>query len=185
MTSTHTARPAAARTARARSPRVAVVGAGASGIALAARLRAEGIDTFTVFEKSDRVGGTWRDNTYPGLYCDVPSRYYSFSFAPSPDWSRVFAPGTEIRDYLERVVDDLDLRRFIQCSTGVLRDPKVPDIAGLDDFAGAWFHSARWDHDVRLAGQRVGVIGTGRRGDHHRARRRGRPPQPVRAHAGY
>lgn len=177
------------------TPRVAIVGAGASGIALAVKLRAAGIDTFTVFESSDAVGGTWRDNTYPGLYCDVPSRYYSFSFAPWPGWSRVFAPGTEIRDYLERVVDDFDVRRFIRFSTkvvdatwdepawrvvlddgteqrfdvlvaatGVLRDPKIPDVPGLDDFAGASFHSARWDHDVRLDDQRIGVIGTGSTG---------------------
>ena len=150
------------------TPRVAIVGAGASGIALAVKLRAAGIDTFTVFESSDAVGGTWRDNTYPGLYCDVPSRYYSFSFAPWPGWSRVFAPGTEIRDYLDRVVDDFDVRRFIRFSTrvvdatwaepewrvvlddgteqrfdvlvaatGVLRDPKIPGVPGLGDFAGA------------------------------------------------
>lgn len=193
MTSTRTApRPAPSA---ARSPRVAVVGAGASGIALGAKLRAAGIDTFTIFESAERVGGTWRDNTYPGLYCDVPSRYYSFSFAPSPDWSRVFAPGDEIRDYLEQVVDDLDLRRFIRFSTkvtgavwddpvwrltlddgteleadvlvaatGVLRDPNIPDIEGLDTFAGRWFHSARWEHDARVDGQRVGVVGTGSTG---------------------
>lgn len=177
------------------TPRIAVVGAGASGIALAVKLREAGIDTFTVFEKSDRVGGTWRDNTYPGLYCDVPSRYYSFSFAPHPDWSLVFAPGGEIRDYLEGVVDDFDVRRFIQFSTavteatwddpvwrltlddgneqefdvlvaatGVLRDPKIPDIPGLDDFEGEWFHSARWNHDVRLDGRRIGLVGTGSTG---------------------
>lgn len=176
-------------------PRVAIVGAGASGIALAVKLRRAGIDTFTVFEKAERVGGTWRDNTYPGLYCDVPSRYYSFSFAPHPDWSKVFAPGGEIRDYLEQVVDDFDVRRFVRFSTGVvdatwddpvwrltlddgsehvadvlvaatgvLRDPKIPDIDGLDEFAGAVFHSARWQHDVRLDDQRIGVIGTGSTG---------------------
>lgn len=188
-------RSATAPRDRRRTPRVGIVGAGISGIALAVRLRQAGIDTFTVFERSDAVGGTWRDNTYPGLYCDVPSRYYAFSFAPHPEWSRVFAPGAEIRDYLEQVVDDFDVRRFVAFSTtiteavwdepvwrvtlddgstrefdvlvaatGVLRDPRIPDVPGLEDFVGPWFHSARWEHDVRLAGRRVGVIGTGSTG---------------------
>ncbi len=185
----------ATRPTRSGTPRVAIVGAGASGIALAVRLRQAAIDSFTVFESSDAVGGTWRDNTYPGLFCDVPSRYYSFSFAPHPDWSKVFAPGEEIRDYLDRVVDDFDVRPFIRFSTrvtsarwddpvwrvrledgseadfdvlvaatGVLRDPNIPDIEGLDSFEGDWFHSARWRHDVRLADQRIGLVGTGSTG---------------------
>jgi cation diffusion facilitator CzcD-associated flavoprotein CzcO len=174
---------------------VAIVGAGVSGICLGVQLLQAGIDSFTIFEEADRPGGTWRDNTYPGLYCDVPSRYYSFSFAPHPGWSRVFAPGNEIQAYLEWVVDRFHLDPHIRygtgvtratwqdpvweveladgtvhtfdvvvSATGVLRDPNIPDIPGLDGFAGDWFHSARWNHDVPLEGRRIGVIGTGSTG---------------------
>ncbi len=71
----------------------AVIGAGMAGILSAVRLPEAGIEDFTIYEKADGIGGTWRENTYPGLSCDVPSQLYSFSFAPSPDWSRHFSPG--------------------------------------------------------------------------------------------
>ncbi|HEX6417875.1 MAG TPA: NAD(P)/FAD-dependent oxidoreductase [Acidimicrobiales bacterium] len=80
--------------------RVAIVGAGFAGLAMAIRLKQAGIDDFVVFERGDDVGGTWRDNTYPGAACDVPSHLYSFSFAPNPRWSRSFSPQHEILDYL-------------------------------------------------------------------------------------
>jgi cation diffusion facilitator CzcD-associated flavoprotein CzcO len=80
--------------------RVAVVGAGFSGIGLAIRLLQSGTSDFVVFERADDVGGTWRDNTYPGAACDVPSNLYSFSFAPNPSWSSSFSPQCEIEDYL-------------------------------------------------------------------------------------
>ncbi|HUI48406.1 MAG TPA: NAD(P)/FAD-dependent oxidoreductase [Acidimicrobiia bacterium] len=83
--------------------RCAVIGAGMAGILAAIKLADQGLDDFTVFEKADRVGGTWRENTYPGLSCDVPSHLYSYSFAPNPDWSRRFSPGPEIQAYFERV----------------------------------------------------------------------------------
>jgi cation diffusion facilitator CzcD-associated flavoprotein CzcO len=67
------------------TPKVAIIGAGMSGLCMAFKLQDAGLDTFTIFEKADEVGGTWRDNTYPGLTCDVPSRYYSYSFRPNPD----------------------------------------------------------------------------------------------------
>ena len=69
------------------------------------KLQDAGIDTFTIFEKADEVGGTWRDNTYPGLHCDVPSRYYSYSFRPNPEWSRLLPPGPEIQAYFRSVAD--------------------------------------------------------------------------------
>lgn len=93
-----------------RTPRVAIIGAGVSGLCMAIKLREAGIETFTIYEKSDRVAGTWRDNTYPGLFCDIPSRYFQYSFAPSADWTRVFSPGPEIGRYLERIADDYGLR---------------------------------------------------------------------------
>jgi cation diffusion facilitator CzcD-associated flavoprotein CzcO len=74
-------------TVPARSPRVAIIGAGMSGLCMAIMLRRAGITDVTVYEKAESVGGTWRDNTYPGLACDVPSRFYQFTFAPKPDWS--------------------------------------------------------------------------------------------------
>lgn len=180
-----------------RQPRVAIIGAGMSGICTAAKLRLAGMSDFVIYEKSGEVGGTWRDNTYPGLSCDVPSRYYSYTFAPNPDWTRLFSPGAEIHAYLRRVAAELDivphvrfntevaeaewladrsvwrLRTkdgeerefdFIVSAAGVLHHPRTPDIPGLDEFAGAAFHSARWDHSVPLDGKRVAVVGTGSTG---------------------
>jgi cation diffusion facilitator CzcD-associated flavoprotein CzcO len=92
---------------------VIVIGAGMAGIAAAVKLRAAGFDDFVVYEKADRLGGTWRDNTYPGVGCDVPSHLYSYSFAPNADWSHMFAPGAEICAYLERVAADHRVREHI------------------------------------------------------------------------
>ncbi|HSP38305.1 MAG TPA: NAD(P)/FAD-dependent oxidoreductase [Frankiaceae bacterium] len=83
--------------------RVAIVGSGFAGLGSAIKLQQEGETDFVVLERADDVGGTWRDNTYPGCACDVPSHLYSFSFAPNPDWSRSFSPQPEIQAYLQRV----------------------------------------------------------------------------------
>ena len=91
-----------------------------SGLCMAAKLKQAGIERFTIFEKADALGGTWRENTYPGLACDVPSRFYQFSFAPNPDWSRVFSPGREIWEYLDRFADRFGLREHIAFGTEVL-----------------------------------------------------------------
>ncbi len=172
--------------------RVAVIGAGMAGILSAIKLREAGIDDFTVYEKADRLGGTWRENTYPGIACDVPSHLYCYSFALNPDWSHRYSPGGEIQTYFERVAREHGVERDMRfgdavarlaytggrwrltteaghtdevdvviAATGVLHQPNVPAIAGMDEFAGAIFHSARWDHDVVLDGARIGVIGTG------------------------
>jgi cation diffusion facilitator CzcD-associated flavoprotein CzcO len=93
---------------------VAIVGSGFGGLGAAARLRSAGREDFLVLEKGDALGGTWRDNTYPGCACDVQSHLYSFSFAPNPDWTRTFAPQREIRAYLERVADRFGLRDRIR-----------------------------------------------------------------------
>jgi cation diffusion facilitator CzcD-associated flavoprotein CzcO len=82
---------------------VAIVGSGFSGLAMAVRLREEGIESFVVLERGDDVGGTWRDNSYPGCACDVPSHLYSLSFAPNPGWSSTFSPQGEIHAYLRDV----------------------------------------------------------------------------------
>ncbi|MFP5579743.1 MAG: flavin-containing monooxygenase [Acidimicrobiia bacterium] len=86
-----------------RELRVAVIGAGMAGIASVIELREAGITDVTVFEKAEEVGGTWRENTYPGIACDVPSHLYSYSFAPNPDWSHTFSPGEEIQRYFCQV----------------------------------------------------------------------------------
>ena len=106
-------------TAISRSPNVAIIGAGMSGIGMAARLRMAGIESFQIYEKRDGLGGTWHANTYPGLTCDIPSRYYSYTFAPNPGWSRVFSPGAEILAYLERVAREYELDGRIAFSTEV------------------------------------------------------------------
>jgi cation diffusion facilitator CzcD-associated flavoprotein CzcO len=173
-------------------PRFLIIGAGMSGLLSAIKLQEAGLDDFAIYEKADRLGGTWRENTYPGIACDVPSHFYSYSFAPNPDWTHRFSPGAEIQAYFEDVahrygVDSrirfgkeitrcafengrwkiemadggTDEGDFVISATGVLHHPAYPDIAGLDSFAGAAFHSARWDHDLPLEGKRVGVIGTG------------------------
>jgi cation diffusion facilitator CzcD-associated flavoprotein CzcO len=94
--------------------RVVVVGAGFGGLGTGARLRREGISDFLLLERADSVGGTWRDNSYPGCACDVPSHLYSFSFAPEPAWPRTFSGQPHIRAYLERVADEFGLRRHIR-----------------------------------------------------------------------
>src|SRR6187431_3325214 len=86
--------------------RVAVIGSGFGGLGAAVRLRRAGITDFVVLERRDAVGGTWRDNSYPGCACDVPSHLYSFSFAPKMDWSRAYARQPEILDYLLGVADE-------------------------------------------------------------------------------
>ncbi|MFI1017457.1 flavin-containing monooxygenase [Streptomyces sp. NPDC020965] len=94
--------------------RVAVIGSGFGGLGAAVRLRREGITDFVVLERADAVGGTWRDNSYPGCACDVPSHLYSFSFAPNPDWPRTFSGQRHIRAYLEHVTDTFRLRPHIR-----------------------------------------------------------------------
>jgi cation diffusion facilitator CzcD-associated flavoprotein CzcO len=99
-----------------RHRRIAIVGSGFAGLGLAIRLQQTGRDDFVVFERAADLGGTWRDNTYPGCQCDVPSRLYSFSFAPKADWSRTYAPRAEIQQYLLEVADRFKIRRFIRFS---------------------------------------------------------------------
>jgi cation diffusion facilitator CzcD-associated flavoprotein CzcO len=105
--------------------RIAIVGTGFAGLAMSIRLKQEGIEDFVVFERADDVGGTWRDNTYPGCQCDVPSHLYSFSFAPNPDWSRTFSQQPEIEDYLRRCAAHFDVIphvRFRHTVTGARWD---------------------------------------------------------------
>lgn len=98
---------------------IAIIGAGFSGLGMAIKLKEAGIESFTIFEKADDIGGTWRDNTYPGCACDVPSHLYSFSFDQNPRWSHEFSGQEEILAYLNDVVERYDLRRFIRFGTEV------------------------------------------------------------------
>ena len=127
--------------------RVAIVGTGFSGLGMAIRLRETGIP-FVVFERSSDVGGTWRDNTYPGCQCDVPSHLYSFSFAPNPEWSRTYSPQPEIWAYLRDCVDRYSIGPHI------LFDHEVID-AGWDEDEGVWrldTTGGSWTADVLISG---------------------------------
>ncbi|HKY15361.1 MAG TPA: NAD(P)/FAD-dependent oxidoreductase [Microthrixaceae bacterium] len=106
-----------------------VVGAGVAGVLAAIRLRAAGIADVTVYEKNDRLGGTWLENTYPGVSCDVPSHLYSYSFAPNPNWSHVFSPGDEIRAYIEDVAQRHGIAEIIRYGT---------EVRSLTFTEGAW-----------------------------------------------
>lgn len=100
--------------------KIVIAGAGLAGLGLASRLRAAGETSFLVLEKEERVGGTWRDNTYPGAACDVPSHLYWFSFDEQPDWSHVYSPQAEILCHIERLVQRHHLARYIRCQTEVI-----------------------------------------------------------------
>jgi len=173
---------------------VVVVGGGFSGIGAAIKLDQAGFHNLRVLEAGDGVGGAWHWNTYPGIAVDIPSFSYQFSFEKRPDWSRVYAPGDELKAYAEHCVDKYGLRsrfklntravgasfdedahlwcleieggetittRFVVGATGVLTQPKPPDIPGVDSFEGIVMHTSRWDHNQDLRGKRVAVIGTG------------------------
>jgi cation diffusion facilitator CzcD-associated flavoprotein CzcO len=130
---------------------IVVVGAGFAGIGMAMRLKQAGIDDFVLLEKDSDLGGTWRDNTYPGCACDVPSYLYSFSFEPYPHWSRMFAPAEEIWGYLRHCVDAHGLAPHIRYRTEVTG-------ARFDESTGTW--------DVEIVGGgslrcRVLILGPG------------------------
>ncbi|MFC4053383.1 flavin-containing monooxygenase [Actinomadura syzygii] len=114
-----------------RAPAIVVIGSGFAGLGMAIRLRQSGFHDFVVLEKSQALGGTWHDNTYPGCACDVPSHMYSFSFELNPGWSRMFAPQPEIRAYLERTADKYGVREHIRFGAAV-------DSMEYDDGARRW-----------------------------------------------
>jgi cation diffusion facilitator CzcD-associated flavoprotein CzcO len=98
---------------------VAVIGAGIGGIGMAIALRRAGIDDFVVLERASDIGGTWRDNRYPGIAVDIPAQAYQFSFELKPDWSRVFARGAEVKAYIDHCADRYDVRRFVRLDSEV------------------------------------------------------------------
>lgn len=176
------------------TPHVTIIGSGVGGICIAMQLERAGIKSYELVEKAHDIGGTWRDNTYPGCACDVPSHFYSYSFEGRSDWSRTFPERSEIFAYLSGLAKKYGLYEKTRFNTeimqakydesrakwrlktasgailetdivvtalGQLNRPKVPEIAGKDNFKGAIFHSAEWQHDINLAGKRVAVIGNG------------------------
>ena len=173
---------------------VVIVGAGFGGIGAAIQLKRLGYENILIVDREDDLGGTWHVNRYPGLACDIPSTTYSYWFEPNPDWSRLYAPGDEIKRYADRVADKYDVRRhmrfntavdsarwdedtrvwevalaggdtataqFLITATGVLSQPRNPDIPGIGEFAGRIVHTTAWDDDYDFTGRRVGIIGTG------------------------
>src|SRR4030081_3860360 len=100
-------------------PKVAVIGAGPGGIAMGIQLANGGYD-FTIFARDDVFGGTWRNNTYPGAACDVPSHFYSYSYALNPRWSKTFANQPEILAYLAKVAADHGLNTHLRSGTAVV-----------------------------------------------------------------
>jgi cation diffusion facilitator CzcD-associated flavoprotein CzcO len=181
------------RDTASRDVQIAIAGAGLSGLGMAITLTQEGIDDFVVLERASDLGGTWRDNSYPGCACDIASVLYSYTDAQNPRWSRAFAPQPEIHAYMHEVAarhgvaghmrfdheiqearwnEETDrweiatsqgeyTAEILVSATGALADPSIPDLPGLDRFAGTVFHSARWNHGHDLSGRRVAVVGTG------------------------
>ncbi|GAB3885664.1 hypothetical protein GCM10029964_048690 [Kibdelosporangium lantanae] len=171
--------------------RVAIVGSGFAGVAIAVELQRAGIRDYTVFERATDLGGVWRENTYPGAGCDIPSPLYSFSYEPRATWPRRFSGQADIVDYLRATARKYGVDQHVRYGTevtaavfengrwtvtaggethefdvlipavGQLSRPAMPDIPGLATFTGHSFHSARWDHGHDLTGRKVAVIGTG------------------------
>jgi cation diffusion facilitator CzcD-associated flavoprotein CzcO len=110
---------------------VVIIGTGFAGIGMAVKLQQAGIHSFKLIERSDEVGGTWRDNTYPGCECDVQSHLYSFSFEPKTDWSKKYSSWHEIRDYIIAVTDKHNIRKKIQFNTHL-------EGACFDQDSGTW-----------------------------------------------
>lgn len=171
-----------------------IVGSGFAGLGMAIALRRAKIRDFVVLEKAASLGGTWRDNHYPGCACDVPSHVYSFSFAPNPRWSETYATHSEILRYMQEVADRFDVRRHLHFDSevasaefdetrgrwivtttggqvyrarvlvaglGPLSRFSLPQIPGLERFAGKLMHSAAWDHSFDPRGKRIASVGTG------------------------
>jgi cation diffusion facilitator CzcD-associated flavoprotein CzcO len=171
--------------------KVVIIGAGFGGIAAAVELLKRGLDDVVLLEKGDRVGGVWRDNSYPGCACDVPAPLYSYSFAPNPEWSRRFPPHEEILAYARGVADRFGVTERVRFGTevaaarwdgrwritttdgeeldadilvpavGQLSRPSTPSLPGAERFAGQAVHTARWDPGIAIEGRRVAVVGTG------------------------
>lgn len=137
----------------AREPSIAIIGSGFAGLGMAIQLKKAGVDDFVIFEAAAEVGGTWRDNTYPGCACDVPSHLYSFSFERRGDWSRAFSGQAEILEYIRGCVDTYGLGPHLRLNTEVVR-------ATFDEVHGRWTveTAAGERHDFRVVVAAVGGL---------------------------
>lgn len=191
-------RPAESHPARHASAfHVVIIGAGASGLCAAIKLKEANI-RYTILEKNDEVGGTWHENRYPGCAVDTPNHFYQFSFEPNNDWPHYYSRQASILQYLKHCADKYGIRENIRfgheavsaqydaarskwqvsakdgqgapltlqadaviCAVGQLNRPAIPDLPGLDEFAGEILHTAAWRDGADLAGKRVALIGTG------------------------
>ncbi len=111
--------------------KVAILGAGFAGLCMGLKLQARGETSFVILEKADRVGGTWRENIYPGSGCDIPSHLYSYSFEPNPDWPEIFSAQPDILGYIENIVEKHQLSKHLKFNAKVTS-------AAWDDGAGFW-----------------------------------------------
>ncbi|HEY9266396.1 MAG TPA: NAD(P)/FAD-dependent oxidoreductase, partial [Mycobacterium sp.] len=133
-----------------------IVGAGFTGLGAAIKLKQAGVDDIVLVERADRVGGTWRDNVYPGVACDIPSLLYSFSFVKNPSWSRAYPSGSEICDHIENITDTFGLRPLIRFGT---------EVTGLsfDEATGVW--TATTKQSKRFQARTV-ILASGPLADH-------------------
>lgn len=170
-----------------------IAGAGFAGVGMGIALKRAGIERFIILERAAEIGGTWRENDYPGCACDIPAMLYSYSFEPNVAWSRAYPSRREIWEYLRGCADKYGVRphirfdcalqearfddtsatwtvetpggalraRILILALGALDRPRIPNLPGIERFAGTAFHSARWRDDVDLRDKRVAVVGTG------------------------
>lgn len=133
-----------------------IVGAGFTGLGTAIKLQHAGVDDIVIVERNSRVGGTWRDNTYPGVACDIPSLLYSFSFVKNPSWSRAYPSGAEICDHIEDLTDQYGLRSLIRFDT---------EVTGLsfDEQAGVWSVNTHGGKQIQA---RTVILASGPLADH-------------------
>ncbi|RMF12247.1 MAG: NAD(P)/FAD-dependent oxidoreductase [Candidatus Dadabacteria bacterium] len=132
---------------------IVIIGAGFGGVGMGIALKEAGLEDFTILERGDDVGGTWRDNTYPGCACDVPSHLYSYSFALNPNWTRAYSPWNEIRDYIRDCAERWDIMRHIRFGTAV-------EEAWFDETQALWHlrTSAGEEHTARVVVSAVGGL---------------------------
>ncbi len=134
------------------NPGVVIIGAGMTGILLAIKLQEAGITDITVLEKKESIGGTWRENTYPGVACDVPSHAYTYSFAPNPDWSSHFPAGAEIHQYFKDIIERFDVAKFIRYNEPVTA-------CAYDDATRRWtVTTERGDYEADLLFSATGIL---------------------------
>jgi cation diffusion facilitator CzcD-associated flavoprotein CzcO len=135
---------------------ILIIGAGFAGLGMAIRLKRSGRDDFILIERANDVGGTWRDNHYPGIACDVPSHLYSYSYLPNPDWTRVFSPGGEIQAYIRKCAEDEGILPHIHFETDMEKSTWDAD-------AKRWtVETSKGDYSAKIV-----ITGTGHLADGH------------------